>query len=88
MENTSPKNNGWWAADGAASDIYEIAKYYDEFVVITNSNLTECIKTKLPDVVVLSKPDIYDTNGKLRVLLKNNDFKENHQFASFVIYKK
>lgn len=88
LKNNAPqKYDVWWAADGAASEVYDVASFFEKFVVITNSNLNECIQSKMPQVVVLSKPDIYDNKGILLLFLKDNNFKENHQFTSFVIYE-
>jgi hypothetical protein len=72
----------WWLADVSTGLYYLVS--LGTPAVTTWPDLTWPIVT--PDLVVLSKPDIYDSSGDERAYLARNDFKVMTTLPAFEIY--
>ena len=83
----------WWSADANAAGYYRLS-------VSTNSNEAgkalaivnppmEFLATNVPaDVVIVSRPDIYDPHGTLAAFLAHNDFKKTALLPAFLVWEK
>ena len=83
----------WWSADASAAGYYQL---------LVTTNLTETGKAfaminppmeflaaNAPaDVVIISRPDIYDPHGTLAAFLAQNDFKKAAILPAFVVWEK
>lgn len=88
----------WWAADpvGAryygldlvipASTFFEPEVSANRVYLAWNVRASAAYTMSGVDMVVLSKPDIYDNNGELRHLLAKHDYALRAEFQSFRIY--
>ena len=77
----------WWAADTAAASYYGLQLNSSNPIAVANPNQTELNSRPTPDLVVLSKPDIYDAGGELKSYLQNHNFRVTRTFAAFVIFQ-
>jgi hypothetical protein len=90
----SQRQAAWWAADDAAARFYGLAPRTagstppgEQAVWSANSrDLTYLTALPSPGLVVLSKPDIYDTDGILRAWLKENNYTIVRLHAAFTIW--
>ena len=75
-----------WAADCSAARYYHVP--VNEPAVILGSAIgNDSLRSQpAPDLVFLSKPDIYDPKGVIRNYLRNNDFKVIRELQAFRIF--
>jgi hypothetical protein len=76
----------WWAADT------QTASYYGLSPNLPGLELTPTIspleRLSPPDLVLLSKPDIYDADGKIASYLRGHDFIVEQEIPAFQIFEK
>jgi hypothetical protein len=78
----------WWAADVSTGAYYGIPLNSPDLTL--GSNLSDRFFETLPtpDLVCLSKPDIYDPNDKIRNYLRAHDFKVMRVLPAFQIFQR
>jgi hypothetical protein len=83
----------WWSADANAAAYYQLPLAINStesgraFLMINPS--VEFLATNVPaDVIIVSRPDIYDPHGTLAIFLARNDFKKNAILPAFVVWEK
>lgn len=79
----------WWAADQASLEFYGSGEAADSnrLVPLMNPSVVRLSEAQRPDVVVLSKPDIYDFSGSLRRFLNDNGFRKAAEFSAFSVFR-
>ena len=78
----------WWAADGAAVLYYGVSSSPDDrFYILMGESDDSLDKLPPPDLVVFSKPDVYDHSGALRRFLEANTYSELRRIPSFSFFK-
>ncbi|MBE2202993.1 MAG: hypothetical protein IAE94_01455 [Chthoniobacterales bacterium] len=87
----------WWAADKAGAAYYSLSPVvFRESEVsssggklyLVNARSTEYLESlPFPDLVVLSKVDIYDANGTLREFLQKRAFQIDQVFPAMTLWK-
>jgi hypothetical protein len=86
----------WWAADPAGASYYglnpspaDTAATNTDKPVVLASNVTAIQASNLPhpDLVVLSKTDIYDSRGYLQAWLSQNKYALRHTAKAFQIFE-
>lgn len=78
----------WWAADQASLVFYGSVGTEDanRLVPLMNPSVDRLFGAPRPDVIVLSKPDIYDFSGSLRRFLDENGFRKAAVFSVFSVF--
>jgi hypothetical protein len=78
----------WWAADPSAAVYYKIpiGSIYLTLESTLNEQPLETFPT--PDLIVLSKPDIYDPSGKIDNYMREHDFKVTRVLPAFQIFER
>ena len=72
----------WWLADLSTGVYYHLP--LDQGQITTSPPLGE--HGHGPDLVILSKPDIYDSSGEVRAYLARHEFKVMKELPAFQIY--
>lgn len=81
----------WWAAYPLGAEYYGLTHAYDNMQrVWTMENPTgeQLSKMPRPDMIVLSKPDLFDAHGAVRNRIDAGTFSSCVQYPSFKIYSK
>jgi hypothetical protein len=69
----SENKSVWWAADPSALEFYATTLHGDspasEIITLANPNAADLKRQQPPDVVILSKPDLYDATGAITAFL-------------------
>ncbi len=76
----------WWSADRAAAIYYEVPLGSAVQTMIHPSTLE--LTRPEPDVVITSKPDIYDPTGDLAAYLREHAFVHVRDFPAFAIWRR
>ena len=78
----------WWIADDLTGAYYKLP--LDSPNLTLSSSLTESslANVAMPDLVYLSKPDIYDPRGKIDNYLREHDFKVTRVLPAFQILER
>jgi hypothetical protein len=83
----------WWSADANAAEYYRLSVSTNSteagkaFIMVNPP--AEFLATNVPaDVVIISRPDIYDPHGTLVAFLAQNDFKKAAVLPAFVVWEK
>ena len=78
----------WWAADQASLVFYGSVGTEDanRLVPLMNPSVDRLFGAPRPDVIVFSKPDIYDFSGSLRRFLDENGFRKAAVFSVFSVF--
>jgi hypothetical protein len=78
----------WWIADESTGAYYKLP--LDSPNLTLSSSLTESslASAAMPDLVCLSKPDIYDPQGKIENYLRERDFKVMRTLPAFWILQR
>jgi hypothetical protein len=83
----------WWNADANAAAYYKLPLATNPiesgraFLMINPPS--DFLATNVPaDVVIVSRPDIYDPHGTLAIFLARNDFKKAAVLPAFVVWEK
>lgn len=75
----------WWAAGGKVSSIYP----FDDHVKLyemKNCDAEALAKFPSPDIVVLSKEDLFDSKGEMKKWLYNNNYHKGEALPAFQMY--
>jgi hypothetical protein len=84
----------WWCASWEAAEYYHlpVRQKPDErsasILVVRSPNAEQLRSLPAPDVVVLSKPDIYDSKGTIAAMLQQENFSQIQTFKAFAIWKR
>ena len=83
----------WWSADMAAAEYYGLpltktGRDRSAARVLMNPSVGDVRDEPLPDVAVLSKPEVYDQAGTLRSVLGEHGFKVSRQLQAFSIWER
>ena len=78
----------WWAADISAAHYYKVPLDLPDLTLGSNLNDDSIVKLPPPDLVLLSKPDIYDPTGKIDNYLRAHDFKVTRTLPAFQIFQR
>ena len=80
----------WWVADASAAFVYgvpiNLEKVYGSAWGLQSPEFATIRFELPPDILVLSKPDIYDSNGSIKRFLDENNFTEVEKLQGFTIY--
>jgi hypothetical protein len=74
----------WWAADGAATVYYGI----EEVSIVRVRQDGEWHRRPNPDLIVLSKTDVYDRSGALRKWMNDNGYGITAERSGFTVWKR
>ena len=85
----------WWAADPGCAQYYGVefcpagSRQREGHCVlfVSNQDLKYLVVDPPPDLIVLSKPDLFDTSGSLNRFLTDNGYEETGEFVGFRIYE-
>ncbi|MEO7934288.1 MAG: hypothetical protein ABIT76_14130 [Chthoniobacterales bacterium] len=78
----------WWAADLAAAKYYQIPfTGAGSAVDVRQSRFEDFAKSPLPNLILLSKPDVYDSHGDLLRYLHDVPLKQTATLQSFTIWE-
>jgi hypothetical protein len=81
----------WWNAAGAGAEYYHlrVTSVPDQpgAVLVVNPLSTLLAAIPKPDVVIASKPDLYDNAGALRDYLHRNHFHASDHFLEFTVWQ-
>lgn len=81
----------WWNADRGCAEYYEMpvqsAGEQGKAALIVNPSPDELAAMKRPNVVITSKPDIFDGNGALAEYLTQNHYRVSEKFPAFTIWR-
>jgi hypothetical protein len=84
----------WWAADVAAARYYGLTsnevtpRGVTPVVNVANLSGEQLETSRQPDVVLASKPDIYDVSGALADYLAKQNFKPARQLPAFTVWER
>lgn len=73
----------WWLADLSTGFYYHLPLGSGQIT----SSPPQGDNFSPPDLVILSKPDIYDSSGQIRAYLTRHDFKVTKELPAFAIYR-
>ncbi len=79
--------NVWWTAEPSLAEYYHAPLNSKDFIVTSNASEDELAMATVPDLVCLSKPDIYDQNAVVRHYLQRHRFKVVETFPAFQIFE-
>jgi hypothetical protein len=82
----------WWNADAGCARYYKMPLDADgngenKAILILNPSAVDLANLKKPDVVIVSKPDLYDTAGALAEYLARNHYRASGKFPAFTIWR-
>lgn len=81
----------WWAADQAGANFYSLDVNPEGTHHILSASNIDTEKTKTlpdPDLIILSKPDIYDANGALTAFIKENSYTLSQSLPGMAVWQK
>jgi hypothetical protein len=81
----------WWAADKESANYYGVFPVHageQGSVFFANSRDADYLaRLPVPDIVLLSKEDIYDRLGALRIYLTEHEYKITRTFPAFTVWE-
>jgi hypothetical protein len=78
----------WWVADENTGRYYKVPLGSKNVLSILQINQIGLEQAEPPDLVVLSKPDIYDPNGQIAAYLTRHNFKVVAEPIAFRVWRK
>jgi hypothetical protein len=81
-------NKVWWLADETTGAYYKIPLSSPNLTFSSTFSEGSFSATQTPDLVCFSKPDIYDSTGKIDNYLREHDFKVTREFPAFQIFER
>jgi len=78
----------WWVADISTARYYKVPLDSADLTLSANLNEESIEGLPAPDLVLLSKPDIYDPAGKIENYLRAHDFKVTRTLPAFQIFQR
>jgi len=85
------KETVWWSADRSAAIYYEVplGKSSDGGATLINGFAHQQLaELPSPDIVIASKPDIYDPAGELGSFLRERSFAQTRDLPAFTIWRR
>jgi hypothetical protein len=82
----------WWNADATSARFYGITVSEDAAPagtawLVLNPTATRCAQLPKPDVILASKPDLYDNGGHLRTFLRGATYRETRSLSAFTVWE-
>jgi hypothetical protein len=77
----------WWNAEVTGAAYYQL-KGRDGVTILGNPSIAELRNRPEPDLVVVSKPDIYDTAGGVAEYIRAQHYRVSARLPAFVIWAK
>ncbi len=88
-EHLADEKTVWWAADGAATVFYGVVDCRGGCVHRLMGETEDDMESlPFPDLIIFSKPDVYDRAGVLARFLKRHSFSEKVRVPAFSFYTK
>jgi len=78
----------WWVADETAGTYYNVPLNSNYLLDVGTLTRIDLEKLEQPDLIVFSKPDIYDPAGNVEVYLLRHDFRAKHVLPAFQIFER
>jgi hypothetical protein len=82
----------WWAADIPTAIYYHVPVKSDSntngILDARNIDAGQISISKIPDTIIVSKPDLYDFNGSIKNYLIKNNFLLIHEAKAFKLYQR
>lgn len=83
----------WWAATPLTGAYYQVplavhSQVPGKALVVNNPTRSDLENISLPDIVIFSKPDVYDAAGNLAKLLADNSYRKTRTLPAFSIWEK
>jgi len=82
----------WWAADTQAGCYYDVplqeCSETNGLITLVSPTDGDLDAERSPDVVILSKPDIYDAEGSIREYLSSRGFGVSTSLTAFTIWER
>jgi len=78
----------WWVADEVTGRYYNLPLSSANLLSVKALSPTDLDGVQQPDLIVFSKPDIYDPSGNITVYLLRHDFKVTEVLPAFQIFEK
>ncbi|MGD0815880.1 MAG: hypothetical protein ABSA83_19985 [Verrucomicrobiota bacterium] len=81
----------WWSADSGCAQYYKLplatqADGNNVAIQIYNTPAADLVRLKKPDIVIASKPDIYDAEGTLAEYLARNHYRALGKLPAFTLW--
>ena len=76
----------WWAADTATANYYGL-EFSEKVINVMGLSAEKLKNIPMPDIVLISKKDIYDPQNAISSLLREQSYATNYA-AAFSIYQK
>lgn len=93
LANTALENGRkvWWSADDSAARYYKVPLSDDpqggKALLVRNPPVNS-LGSNDPDLVIASKPDVYDAQNALRKFLANSGYAKKTNFPAFIVWEK
>lgn len=81
-------NTVWWLADAATGSYYRLPLNSANLKATSELTRQSLDILPTPDLVCLSKPDVYDSNGRIRNYLREHNFKGTRTLPAFQIFER
>ena len=83
----------WWAADACTGEYYKVpltdsSTATGDALLAVNLEEKRIATLTLPDVVVLSKTDVYDASGTISKMVRERSYRNTRSFPAFTIWEK
>lgn len=78
----------WWAASGQAAAYYGLGTERSGWNVLSSPAASELTSLPAPDLILCSKPDIFDAQGGLRTYLQRGGYVETNRLTGFSVWRK
>jgi hypothetical protein len=80
----------WWSADRAAAKYYGLpVEQGNQFLaLVINPHEPDLAKLPRPDLIILSKPDLYDENGALLAYLATERFADARALPAITVWRR
>jgi hypothetical protein len=82
----------WWNADPTCARYYKLpletgASAKNKAILIVNPSAAELARLQKPDIVIASKPDIFDATGTLAEYLARNHYRATGRLPAFTLWQ-
>lgn len=78
----------WWAADGSAPKYYGVLPYSGKgrIIMVKDKTCEQLLNYPSPQMVILSKPDVYDVHGAIRQVIGKSAMSQIASFPAFTVW--
>jgi hypothetical protein len=77
----------WWAADDSTAVYYGVPLNSSDLFNTAFLHRIDLETLEQPDLIILSKPDIYDPNGKISAYLSRHNFRMTSELPAFQLWR-